>query len=427
MLDKKWVILLLLLTQYVFCNAQQEIITSYQNKEFKNLNIVLKGKVKNMKQFSYSPNKRCDTISSFINDAYDENMRSGRAIEIKCSCDTIIYFFDNYLSPQRIKQINFYIDVSNRRTHGETVYLFENGNLISKIVSENGKARNKTVYKYDLNNNLIVKVEDLSSFLITDSLEYDRNNNLIKKQSYRYGYTFKKSDFKKTKGQSVLKKNKKLIFESTLSDSEEYQYDVFDHCISKTWNNNSRKDIYIYDTLGNKIEEGRCDNYKGTKCRYNPSEGFVYDENNRIIKTFSIGNWKPNNTDTYYQYDEHGREIEVKGYEIYNKKDTVVGYHWIYEYDEHGQQIKEELLVGRPYFLSSLVNTNYKILITTYDNYKNITQQDYYTVDNQIAYVIRYVYTYDSYGNWIKKEEYKGKNIDELLNTNINERKLEYY
>lgn len=427
MLEKKWIIILLLLTQYIFCNAQQEIITSYQNKEFQNLNIVLNGKVKNIQEISYSPNKLCDTISSFIDDAYYQNMRSGEAIVIKCSCDTIIYLFENNLSPKTIKYINFRIDESNRRTHSETVYLFENGNLISEISTRNGKVINEAIYKYDLNNNLIFKAENLSSVIMIDSLEYDNYNNLIKKRTYRHAYTFKKSDFKKIKGQYVLKKNKKLIFESKLYDSEEYQYDAFNHLISKTWSNNRIKDIYIYDTLGNKIEEGYCENYKGSECKYTPSQGFVYDENNRKIKTFSIGDWKPHNTDTYYQYDEHGRLIEVKGYYIYNKKDTVIGYHWIYEYDELGQQIKEELLVGSPYYLSSLVNTNYNILITTYDNYKNITQQEYYTVDNQIGYVIRYIYTYDSYGNWIKKEEYRGKNKNELLNTNIKERKLEYY
>lgn len=427
MLEKKWVILLLLLTQYVFCKAQQEIITSFQNKEFKHLNIVLKGKVKNMMQFSYSPNELCDTISSFIGGANDQNMRSGGLIKIKCSCDTIIYNFDNDLSPKIIKQINFHIDESNRRTHREIVYLFENSNLISDISSSSGKAHYKTAYKYDTNNNLIVKTEDLSSVVMIDSLEYDNNNNLIKKHTYRNRYTFKKSDFKKIKGQYVLKKNKKLFFESTLYDSEEYQYDAFNHIISKTWNNNRIKDIYVYDTLGNQIEEGRCENYKGAKCKYTPSKGFVYDENNRIIKSFSIGDWKPNNTDTYYQYDKNGREIEVKGYYIYNKKDTVIGYHWIYEYDEHGQQIKEEMLVGRPCLVSFFDNTNYKLLITTYDNYKNITQQEYYTADDQGVYVIRYVYTYDSYGNWIKKEEYKGNNKDELIKTIINERKLEYY
>ncbi|MBP7102491.1 MAG: hypothetical protein KBA86_04505 [Bacteroidales bacterium] len=416
MLEKKWIILLLLM-QYIFCNAQEEIITSYQNKELKKLNIVLNGKVKQIKQITYSPDKLCDTISSFIDDADNQTMHSGRLIEIKCSCDTIIYYFNSNLSPTLIKDINFHIDKSNRRTHKETVYLFENGNLISKISSNNGKTNIQTTYKYDLNNNLIVKIEDLSSVVMIDSLEYDDNNNLIKKRTYRHGIM----------EQYVLGKNKKLISESSLYESAEYEYDAFNHLISKTRGNNIGKDIYIYDTLGNKIEQGYCKNYKGAKCKYAPSQGFVYDENNRKIKSFSIGDWKPHNTDEYYQYDEHGREIEVKGYYIYNKKDTVIGFHFIYEYDELGQEVKKEVLVGGPFFLSSLIFKECSKLITTYDKHKNITQQKLYTSDNQIVDIICFVYEYDSYGNWIKKEEYRGKNEDELLKMNVKERILEYY
>ncbi len=427
MKNKKWIILLLLLTICDFCDAQQEIITTYQNEQFPKLNIVLKGKVKNIIEFSYSPNKRCDSIPTFIDASSSKEMSSGRIIEIKCICDTVIYYFDDNFLPKQIKVIDYYIDVSNRKTQNEKVYLFENGNLISEFSSNNGEIDKETKYEYNINNSLMVKIDNLSSVVMIDSLEYDSSNNLIKKYTYRQGYRFKKRDLKKIKGQFVLKKNTKIIFETTLVDSEEYQYDIFNNLISKTWRNNRRKDVFIYDTLGNKIEEGYCVNFWGRKCRYSPSHGFVYDMNNRKIKTFSIGNWRPSNTDTYYQYDEHGQKTSVKGYYIYNKKDTVIGYHWIYEYDDYGQQIKEELIEGRPYYLSSLVNTNYKKLITTYDKYKNVTRQKYYTAENQIGQIIRYDYSYDSYGNWIKKEEYRGSNEEELVKTKIKERKLEYY
>ena len=56
-----------------------------------------------------------------------------------------------------------------------------------------------------------------------------------------------------------------------------------------------------------------------------------------------------------------------------------------------------------------------------------MTQQEFYNSDNQIAMVFRYVYTYDQYGNWIKKEEYEGKNEDKLEKIKIIERKFEYY
>ena len=85
------------------------------------------------------------------------------------------------------------------------------------------------------------------------------------------------------------------------------------------------------------------------------------------------------------------------------------------------------MLVGGPFFLSSLIFKECSKLITTYDKHKNITQQKLYTSDNQIVDIICFVYEYDSYGNWIKKEEYRGKNEDELLKMNVKERILEYY
>ena len=48
--------------------------------------------------------------------------------------------------------------------------------------------------------------------------------------------------------------------------------------------NNERKEIYINDSIGNKIEEGYCANYKGKKCQYIPTQRYLYDENNRFIK-----------------------------------------------------------------------------------------------------------------------------------------------
>ena len=157
MFNKKWIIFILILTECIFCSAQQKNTTSYRNDEFNKLNIVLNGKVKNVMQISYSPNNRCDTIPSFIDDAYYKNIPSGVPIPLKCTCDTIIYHFDNNLFPQMIKYINYHIDESNIRTHKETIYLFENGNLISEISSRNGKVMDDVIYKYDSRNNLILK------------------------------------------------------------------------------------------------------------------------------------------------------------------------------------------------------------------------------------------------------------------------------
>lgn len=411
--------------QYFFCDAQQEVITSYQNDKFDKLNIVLNGQVKNVVQVSYSPNNRCDTIPSFVDDDYYRNMPSGIAILIKCMCDTMIYHFDKYSSPTMIKHIVFTVDASNIRKHRETVYMFDNGNLSLKKSLQNGIVTEEIAYQYDSNNNLTVEKKHLPSFIITDSLEYDSNNNLLKKFTYSYAPEIKRRDFKKIKGQYFLKKNREVIWKTSLYASEEYQYDVFGNMVSKTCSNNRIKDIYVYDTLGNKIEEGYCENYNGKNCKYKPSHGYVYDENNRLIKCFSIGDWKPHNTTTYYSYDEHGRKIEVKAYYIYNHKDTVIGYHRTYEYYEH--KIKENFLLGKSNHLHDWLRIDCESFITTYDDYKNIIKEEYYDNDNQNGYIISYVYTYDSRGNWIKKEEYRGANEDELEKVNVMERKLEYY
>ena len=117
-----------------------------------------------------------------------------------------------------------------------------------------------------------------------------------------------------------------------------------------------------------------------------------------------------------------GNEIEAKGY--YINKDTVLGYHYVYQYNKTGQQIKEEVKVGD---YSSIDFVKYRTHITSFDNYDNIIQQGYYMVDNQVVKLIRYAYSYDSYGNWTKKEKFEGKNEQDLSIVAIDERVIEYY
>jgi len=387
---------LLSFIHYDFCVAQQT--TSYQNSEHKNLNVCLNGKVKFLKQVSYSPNILCDTIP--VNESsYTHPIQSGMVILLRCATDTLIYIFNEYLLPEQINDIKCYIDEDNRRFHKENIYNFDNGNMISEKRIRSDAQPEKITYKYDQNNNMVLKIIQLSHVICKDSLEYDNNNNLIKKSTY-----------------------KQLFWnEPVLLTTEEYQYDARGHLVAEI-KANGRKNIYVYDARGNKIEEGHCLNYNGKKCNYKPLNGFIYDESNRMTKNFSIGKWSPHNTDTYYQYDEQGRKVDVKGY--YISKDTVLGYHYAYEYNEQGQQIKEEEKVGR-YRRINFVN--YKILITTYDDYNNITRQGYYIANNHPVKIIRYVYSYDSFGNWTKREKYEGKSEEELSKMEINERIIEYY
>ena len=387
--------------------AQQEVTTSYYNNDsekfgvfhggLEQFNIVLNGKVKSMMEVSYYAHISCDTVPSTVEIIDYSAPLHGYVTSLLCKSDTMIYHFNNDLSLKMIKNIDFYVDEFGKSRHYESTYLFQNGDLISKKSTRNGVENDETTYayQYDSNNNLILKTENNSYSTTIYSFEYDDHNHLLKKRGYKYDNEIKEFDDK------------------------EFQYDTLGNMISKTWNNNKRKDIYVYDNRGNKIEEGSC----GTNNQYHPSQGFVYDDNNRLIKNFTIGDWRPHNSDIYYQYDEYGQEIEVKNYYIYNQKDTVLGYHYIYEYNSYGQKTREEALVGD----LLQIHGRYKVIATTYDEHQNMTQQECYNSENQIGFIIRHVYTYDQYGNWIKMEEFEGKNENELKKTNITERIFEYY
>ena len=383
------------------CFAQQ--IISYQNDERPSLNITLNGKVKYLKQVSYSPDILCDTIPIIV-----DTIHSRGLVALLCITDTSIYFFNENSLPEQIKKISCDVDKYNRKSYSN-IYDFDNGNLVSETIISSGTRLDdiiKTTYKYDQNNNMILETVQYSLGIFEDFLEYDNNNNLIKKYHYKRQF----------------RQNPKPV----LLYTEEYKYDLLGHLISEVKIDNEKKiekKIYVYDTNGNKIEEGGCANYKGKKCKSEPSRGFVYDENNRMIKSFLIGKWYPHNTDTYYQYDEQGRKIEVKEY--YIRKDTVLGYHYICEYNEKGQQIMEEVKTGRELYID--MDISCKKIITMYDDYGNITQEEYYMCGTQDLLIVRYIYTYDFFGNWIKKEKYEGKNEEELSKSQIYERIIEYY
>jgi YD repeat-containing protein len=451
---QKWCVFFLCFVHSLVGYAQQKVTTSYHYHDnlekldvytgLDKFNIVLNGKVKSMTQISYSPDIRCDTLPvTFVDTEYisgEEPHIGGAVLVYQCRCDSTIYQFDDNLSLQTVKKIDFKVSFggSYLSERDEIVYVFKNGYLTSGRATKNGKIEYETNYKYDSNNNLIqiwrasnvkvykplkrdplLKKITYKQMITKEYLEYDNNNHLVRKADYRY--KFYKGFFKTKRKEFLFKKKREPICKKNLHSSEEFEYDTKGHLISKTWNNNERKEIYINDSIGNKIEEGYCANYKGKKCQYIPTQRYLYDENNRFIKS-TISYIK--GTGYYHnKYDNNGLIIETIGFGIQNKKDTVDRYHFIYEYNEHGQKTREEALIGFLYRAKGI----YKVITTTYDEHQNMTQQEFYNSDNQIAMVFRYVYTYDQYGNWIKKEEYEGENEDKLEKIKIIERKFEYY
>lgn len=340
------------------CYAQQILITSYQNKVNTELNLSLFGKVKHFKQYSSYP---------------DLN-----------SSDTLSYIFNNQGLPVQIVKTSsalFYPGTSVE------IYDFENGNLISEKYYENNSLLFGTNLKYDNRGKLI------------ESSKYSNNKNLKRKAGKP---SFIKTYHYNSQGQQIV-----------------YTIDNISGDIYHKW-------IYKYDSSGNKIEEGSCDNYKGIKhpsdCNYKALHGYEYNNKNQLIKQYDIGKWTPNNTETIYQYDEHGNEIDVVGYYITNIR--VLGYHYVYQYDEFGNKTREEEITGD---YLKIGFEEYKYQKIKYDSCRNIIQQEYYIPLEKQVKVIRFVYLYDNFGNWIKREKYEGRTEGDLKKVLVDERIIEYY
>jgi len=173
-----WIIaLLFLFLQNNFCFAQPQITTSYQNKDHTDINIILNGKVKVLKEISYSPDKSCDTISYYVDTARfrSQVMQSGLIYLVRCATDTTIYFFDSNSLLEKVENTSCYIHEWNEKLCKKNIYHFANGNLISQTFSKNGNISDKTTYKYDVNNNIILKrVYYSQSLSAEDSLEYEQ-------------------------------------------------------------------------------------------------------------------------------------------------------------------------------------------------------------------------------------------------------------
>jgi hypothetical protein len=350
--------LIFTLVGYSIGFTQQTVSTSYQNKLKTELSISLSGRVKLLRQSTYYINSN--------------------------SSDTIAYIFNSQGSPTKIIKTDRALFNPGS---GKKIYDFENGNLISEKYYENNTLLFGTNLKYDNMGRLL------------ESSEYSNNKNLKRKSG--------KPSFIET-----------------------YQYNSLGQLTAYTMDNISgkvfHKWVYKYDNNGNKIEEGSCENYKGIKypieCNYKALLGYEYNAKNQLTKEFGIAKWSPHNTDTYYQYDEQGNEIEAKGYYISNV--TVLGYHFVYQYDEYGNRIREEEKSGN---YSRIDFDKYKYLIMRYDINRNLVQKEYYAPDDRQIKVIRFIYTYDNFGNWIKRERYEGKTEFELSKIEVDDRAIEYF
>ena len=405
-------VIILFLLQYNFCLAQEQITTSYKQKEHPNIHITLNGKVKMLIQTSHENNPLCDAISNNIDSSYIRYFQ--------CVRDTVIYVFDSNLLPEKINHVHCNIYMRNSMgSREEKIYNFENGNLVSENYNMyylgNLDREYSTQYKYDSNGNMVYRlICSKNSFPCCESFwEYESYNRLI--QAINYSCVTA----------SPIKKPTYI---------EIFKYDTLGYLIEETrndYNHNSYgKWRYVYDAKGNQVEYKYCKGYNGEnrkKCKYKPMGKYVYDKNNRLIKEFTVGKRvTPHNVD--YKYDDKGNRIEVKGHSLIWRQNDLE-FHFVSEYNDDGLQTKEEEKTGNhPLFFVMMLDSTKKrsTLITTYDDNKNTIQEEHIINDETVT-IIRYVYTYDSFGNWIKKETYRGKNEENLSKRLVEERVIEYY
>lgn len=396
--------------QNITCFGQDQTTFIFKNNEdydiYNYFDITLNGKVKSILQATKFAYSSCDTIKSRIDTSRIKYIDVGAIIPTLCSTDTLFYYFNQDLTLSKIIKIDFKVIQGNFQEHEKIKYIFKNGNLVTEIKTENGFQTLLNRYKYNSVNNLCLVEEDHGYYQFKECLTYDLNENLLKKEIFRY------SKYEDTLPEKI--------------DQTEFEYDTFGNLTKKKLNKNDI-DIFKYDSLGNKIEEGYCIESENRECKYIPFKSFIYDQNKKIKSVICL----KDNSQTDYFYDDKGREFEVKSYKI---KDSILYYHFIKEYNEKGQLIREESFFDVKYYEPKYLKYMKKEI--TYDLYGNITQLTFFNGDrfdinfqfkNFDIMIYKYLYKYDSYGNWIKREEYIGESEDKLELNQIDNRIIEYY
>ncbi len=406
-IKKKTFLLLIFIFGFFFCNSifsQEQTVVKVKNIDYENMDIVLNGKVKSVMIITHGGNYSCDTIKPYFDYTIFEGFIPGVCWVVQCKVDTLIYNFDSNLVISQIIKNNFLVIKENVGKIERTEYNFTNGLIQSQKTTINGKKDHLILYRYDSHCNLIKKTRFYRNYKSIEYSQYDERDNLIEKKEYL--------------------QHKNDLYWPRLRSQEKYKYDSSSHLIEKKWAGH-RVDIFKYDTLGNKIEEGYYSKFTEKSSIYYPSKGFEYDSNNNLIKSFYLRDVMPYKTDCYYIYDNQQRIIENKGLKIGN--DTVVDYHYIFAYNENGKLIKKEALIGRGFWENNY-EKSFNMIIYQYNEYGNIIKQENYCSEsNKDPNIIQFIYTYDSHGNWIKKETWMGKTKDKLERTKIEDRIIEYY
>jgi small nuclear ribonucleoprotein (snRNP)-like protein len=385
------ILLFLSFLSYSICTGQIKNTVFYLEENHK-LNIELNGKVKNLKI------KTKDLLSE--------------------SADSTVYYFNKTGSPDKIISFGLGFDpLVSKLINEEVSYIYKEGKLQSKL-NKLSFGIDGDVYEYDGNMNLILLKEYFSNILVKETIsKYDTLNRQVEKKEYLYG-GFSDYNPKTQEGK-----------EKYLYEIEMYEYDNNDKIkLKRTYHFRDNKTMeltqYKYDKNLNLIEEGNCISYSGIDCNCKAFLGYEYNSKNLKTREYDIGKFQPHNTDTHYFYDEHGNEIEAKGFYIYEGQEPVVGYDYRSEYNEFGNRTREDEVFGK---YRTINFEKYRTQITQYDEHQNIILDEYINSRDIAVKTTKKRYSYDKNGNWLKMETFEGRSMMDLKLVEISNREIEYY
>jgi hypothetical protein len=233
-----------------------------------------------------------------------------------------------------------------------------------------------------------------------------------------------------------------IKFGEIQKDSLQYRlisdFDKNGNLVSENWLDIGIRNIYIYDSIGNLIEDNLYDEKKSISG-FTSKKKLIYDEKSNLIEK---NTYLPSGfliEKIVYDYDVNKNNIESKCYKYDFEGKELLQFTDKYKYDKKGNQIERIHYdkFGDNYYTEKYEYDENRLMIEEfsdflkefqppkktyiYDENKNILKIKHYSSKNVFVKEETYKYKLDSYGNWILKTHYINGKPDL-----IEERKITY-
>lgn len=368
-------------------------------------------------------------FDGFMKRDYDINYDTKLFGKVK---SVLTYEYDYLLNEQPTKNRSNKI-FFNRKGKAVKDYFFYDKN--KRILTKYKYSRNKLVYK--------VEGIDSTSYIynkegrLIKTLEY-KNNTLSFEENYRYD----------SKGNKTFEKNHYV--KSNEQDSTSYKFNKSNKCVYEIYYNNTLfskplKRYYKYknDTilvrtkqvigkLKQVIEERTFKKHKGftyenylkyddlsffKKLKNNIEKSIVkkFDKNKQLIEEQIIDSYPPKNTVYEFTVPKNTLQINKITTNFFKDKKLIKSSYKVEAVMDYSKNDKRDIKHHLTLYTENSLNNNENKIYYDFQGRKLLEI-------NPSSETKYFKYTFDKYGNWIKKELFFGK---ELANVKI--RKFEYF